>query len=155
MGSSRFAEEVWVPVSIEGFGPDYEMCSLGFVRRVFRGPGPVRRLWLLPLDEGDGPLYRLRGAGGVAELAVRDIIGQSGACAQLGAAWLRKARSRALAENAVANGDGFGSEALRQAVCEGDDIDMEMLTLTIEHGCPWERARMGGDARGADPVLGF
>lgn len=161
MDQCLWTDEVWAPVGIKGFGLEYEMCPLGFVRRVVRGAGAPRRFWLLPLEEpdgggpDDGPLYRLRAAGARAELRVRDIFRLFGVRAEADRAWLARTRTRALAENALAHGAAYACDALRQAVQEGGDVDMEMLALTIEHGCPWERARMGGDARGADPVLGF
>jgi hypothetical protein len=158
MDQCLWTDEVWTPVGIKGFGLDYEMCPLGFVRRVVRGAGAARRFWLLPLEDaaGDGePLYRLCAAGARAELRVADIFRLFGVRAEADAAWLARARTRALAENALAHGAVYACESLRSAVQDGAEVDMEMLALTIEHGCPWERARMGGDARGADPVLGF
>lgn len=158
MDQCLWTDEVWAPVGIKGFALDYEMCPLGFVRRVVRGLGRPRLFWLLPLDGaegGGGPFYLLRAGGARAELRVGHIFSLFGVRAEPDPAWLARTRVRALAENALAHGAIYACESLRRAVQEGDDVDMEMLALTIEHGCPWERARMRGDARGADPTLGF
>lgn len=183
MDGWQWTDAVWAPVAIKGFALDYEMCPLGYVRRKDSRPG-AGPLWLLPRDEGDGPFYRLRAGGDVAELYVRDILRLFGACpgsvpgavandgaddgavgpcersrgagrgVRIDAAWLADTRRRALAENARSR--RWDLDAARLAgLCEDGEADLEQLALTLERGCPWGRARLSGDARGADPVLGF
>jgi len=151
----NWTDEVWAPVGLKGFGLAFEMCPLGLVRGIVGGTAATKRLWLLPQDDGDGPYYRLRVVGFVSEIRVREIFRRFGVAETLDDQWLARTRERVLAENILAHGWIAMDEAVRDAVREARDCDLEMLGMTMERGCPWAWARVGGDARGADPVLGF
>lgn len=155
MGEMRWSTVRWEPVPVKGFGEVFEMSPQGFVRRVLGGDDEGGHLWLLPVTEGDGPFYRLRHEGLGAELYVRRIFKAFGVPGRVDCGWVQRARERALAENAFVLGEANAWEAALQSVRAGGEIDLEMLVLTLNRGCPWEKAIMAGDARGADPVLGF
>lgn len=157
MQNDVFSDEVWVPVNVRGYGLRYEMCPMGYVRGA-AAQGAMSGLWLLPEESDAGPVYRLDGGGreeGTAELAARDIVALFGGRAPDGPSWGRTLRARALAENALARGVRLGDDVRARVERGVEGFTLSALLDTLGRGCPWERARIQGDARDADPVLGY
>lgn len=146
---------VWVPVNVRGFRLAFEMNGSGFVRH--RDGGGQGR-WLYPQrgvlhDQGEG--YVLTFAGREAWLPLEDAFAVKSDQGFEDDQWIQRAcrvvdkQNRQLEERARLR-DPLGT-MLQEA--EGDSL--LALLNTLARGCPWERSRIGGDARGADPVLGF
>ncbi|WP_461210094.1 hypothetical protein [Desulfocurvus sp. DL9XJH121] len=154
-GTGRFSD-VWVPVPVRGLRLGFEMNPAGHVRKTTPVPGSR---WLVPLpDLGDGRGwgYRLRQGGrecGLAASAIFEFFGpefqgqaKSAFADAIGTA--RRENRRELDAYLL-------REPLGALLLEGEPRHLDGLAAALASGCPWEWGRIRGDARGADPILGF
>ena len=148
-----WGEESWMPVPLRGFRLEFEMSPLGCVRRrSLDGTG----CWVRPsadLGGGRGWGYRLECASGRAELAAVDIFGAFGVAEPRDAHGAARARARRA--NSRLRRELLTWDTLCRLMLEAEERELDELLAAIDRGCPWERGRVRGDARGADPVLGF
>lgn len=148
-----WAEDDWVPVPMRGFRLEFEMAPNGCVRRTAENG---TKYWQLPMDElgdGRGWGYRLACCGRTVDLQGGAIFRAFGVFPPDGAA--EYARIRAGRENRAVRRRVMQADPLCRLMLEGECGELDKLRDTLDKGCPWERGRMVGDARGADPVLGF
>lgn len=154
MNGARIAHG-WAPVPLRGFRIEFEMHARGLVRRRAARPGAR---WLQPSREPglDGEWgYRLEGEAVTALLAGEDIFRAFGLDGQARPDWAESAGALARRENRRERNAFLLAEPLCALLLEGEAADLDRLAAVREAGCPWERARIRGDALGADPVLGF
>ena len=158
-GASAWDESCWIPVPLRGFRLAFEMNPLGFVRR--REENVAGRC-LFPendLGGGRGWGYRLQCGKLRAELPAATIFytfgisseqarGQAQRGAEYAQAWAR-------GENRREREIFLQGDCLCRLLLEGEPPALDRLRATLIAGCPWELARISGDALGADPVLGF
>lgn len=152
-GRPSWDEESWAPVPLRGFRLDFEMAPDGCVRRLAEDGTPYWQQPLAHLGLGRGWGYRLASGGRIAVLEAAVIFRAFGVRQKEGAQ--KAARRRAQRENRRVCQAVSQADPLCRLMLEGDAEELERLHETLDKGCPWERARMGGDALGADPVLGF
>ncbi|BBD08763.1 hypothetical protein [Desulfovibrio ferrophilus] len=148
-------DEVWVPVNLRGFRIGFEMNGAGFVRcREREGQGR----WLLPQAEhGDdaGLGYRLCFSGREGWLPLQDIFKAFGTRVEADWKWIDQTRLIVDAENRMLEERARLRDPLGAMLQEAEGDYLIALLNTLSRGCPWERSRIVGDARGADPILGF
>ncbi|MBU1002389.1 MAG: hypothetical protein KKE73_07680 [Proteobacteria bacterium] len=145
--------EVWVPVNLRGFRINFEMNSAGSVRRR-EDDGQGR--FLVPEAGPRGSWgYHLGCDGRETWLAAAEIFKAFGIEGDPAVAWQDQARRCAAAQNRLLEQRARLSDPLGTMLQEAEGETLLALLNTLSRGCPWERSRIGGDARGADPVLGF
>lgn len=146
---------VWVPVNLRGFRINFEMNAAGFVRRR-EHDGQGRYLVPEPgVGQGAAPGYWLRCAGREAWLTASDVFGAFGARCEPDARWLAQTRRIVEARNRLIEQRARLRDPLGTMLQEAEGDTLLVLLNTLARGCPWERSRIRGDARGADPILGF
>jgi len=149
------ARRVWIPVCLKGFRMSYEMSPEGFVRRR-ESDGQGR--WLIPehgAEAGKGPGYWLGTDQGRAWLDAGRVFAAFGLALGPDAGWLERTARAARLRNRVLEERARLRDPLGALLQEAEGDALTALLATLARGCPWERSRIGGDARGADPVLGF
>ncbi len=141
----------WIPVPVYGFRAAFEMNPAGHVR--LTDPGAVGR-WLLPQHTPE-PGYTLCLHNERKFLPAAKIAETFGLKNTFFKGWVKKATACAKSKNSQEYAAYAVKHCLWRLLLDAEEEDMDNILRVMAKGCPWEQGRVGGDARGADPVLGF
>ncbi|NJB68516.1 hypothetical protein GGQ74_002189 [Desulfobaculum xiamenense] len=148
----------FVPVPVAGMQLCFEMCATGLVRRCGGAHRTGALPWLLPHARSDADatvVFRLCVGGRTEVLELGRVFEAFGLARVPPPGWLDRARATVRELNVRHREEELGMERRHRVEREIEAEEGGELPEYMMQGCPWERGMVGGDAAGADPVIGF